>query len=472
MKYYLKILFAIFYLILVGQVKRTFASHAAGAEISYVCLGSGNYEITYMLYRDCYGILPNTSMDFQITNDCGIPAQTVFLSQLGMEVDVINVCPTSVTTCHGGPYTGIQKYTYRGIVNLSAECTWYIGHGEPARNAAITTITGGGSDILFVSCMINNRSGICNNSPLFTEDPILSYCVGQILLVEPPVNDNENDSLSFELITPRTGPNLFDTVTFLAGYSKSQPFLCNSPMTFNPVTGIFRGIPSTTDISIYALMINEFRNGVLIGQVVRDITLTAENCNNIIPFFTGINGFPNFTIDVIANQQNCFFISAIDPNSTNQTTIEYDYSIPGMTFSSSGGQVDTGYFCWTPTLADTLQNPYCIRVKVTDGNCPMLGICGRNFYLNVQTAVGVDDIVQSDLAIWPNPFTSEINLSSSLTGKVEIKLFDIQGRQVMNSIVTDSNSSIILNNLEEGIYLISITSMNSGQTYWNRLLKN
>ncbi len=187
---------------------------------------------------------------------------------------------------------------------------------------------------------------------------------------------------------------------------------------------------------------------------------------------TGFDGLPNYNIDVYANQQNCFFISAVDPNVSNQTVIEYDYSIPSMTYISSGGQLDTGYFCWTPTSADTLQNPYIIRVKVTDGNCPILGISARNFYLNVQTAVGVEDIIQNDITIWPNPFSSEINLSSSFVRKVEIKLFDIQGRQVMNSIVTDSNGPVKLNNLEEGIYLISISSLTTGHTYWKRVIKD
>ncbi len=269
-------MFTIFYLILVVQVKTSIASHAAGADISYVCLGSGNYEITYTLYRDCYGILPNTSMDFQITNDCGLPIQTVFLNQLGTEVDVISVCSGAVTTCHGGSYSGIQKWTFRGVVNLPGECNWYIGHGEPARNAAITTITGAGSDIQYVYCMINNYSGLCNSSPLFNEDPILIYCIGQVLLIEPPVFAFEHDSLSFELITPRTGPAVTDTVTFLSGYSATQPFTCSLPMTFDPQTGIFRGIPSQSDVSIYAVLVSEYRNGILIGQIERDMMLTSE----------------------------------------------------------------------------------------------------------------------------------------------------------------------------------------------------
>src|SRR4030095_10238138 len=32
----------------------TFATHIIGGEMSYICLGSDNYEITLKLYRDCY----------------------------------------------------------------------------------------------------------------------------------------------------------------------------------------------------------------------------------------------------------------------------------------------------------------------------------------------------------------------------------------------------------------------------------
>ncbi|MBK7430026.1 MAG: hypothetical protein IPI62_03570 [Bacteroidetes bacterium] len=47
-------------------------------------------------------------------------------------------------------------------------------------------------------------------------------------------------------------------------------------MTFDPVTGVFRGIPAQTDVTIYAMAIKEYRNGVLIGQVERDMMLLQD----------------------------------------------------------------------------------------------------------------------------------------------------------------------------------------------------
>lgn len=56
---------------------------------------------------------------------------------------------------------------------------WNFSHGESARNSAITTITGAGSDILYVYTQLNNTAGLVNNSPIFSNRPVPFACVGQ-----------------------------------------------------------------------------------------------------------------------------------------------------------------------------------------------------------------------------------------------------------------------------------------------------
>ena len=255
--------------------------------MTYTCLGPGptpgsmQYQVTFSFYRDCFGITPSTSMDVQITNGCGYPTQTVFLNQLGTEVDVPTTCPTAVTRCHGGTYTGIQLWTYQGVITLPGPCAnWEIGHGEPARNAAITTITGGGSDILYVFSTINNMNGLCNSSPLFTNPPVPFACVGQRFCF------NHGDSLSYQLTLQ--GQVQCKRHRNLSSRFKSSLIL-NSYISFDPISGDFCFIPTATDVSVFAVLVNEYRNGVLIGQVERDVQLTVENCGNII-LATGING--------------------------------------------------------------------------------------------------------------------------------------------------------------------------------------
>ena len=90
-------------------------------------------------------------------------------------------------------------------------------------------------------------------------------------------------------------------------------------------------------------MVNEYRNGVLIGQVERDIQLTVLNCNNFLPTLTGINGTPSFSRNLCADQPFSFYIASIDADAPNTTTITWDFGIPGATLTMTGGQRDSAF---------------------------------------------------------------------------------------------------------------------------------
>ena len=427
---------------------QSIASHAMGSDMTYTCLGPGptpgsmQYQVTFSFYRDCFGITPSTSMDVQITNGCGYPTQTVFLNQLGTEVDVPTTCPTAVTRCHGGTYTGIQLWTYQGVITLPGPCAnWEIGHGEPARNAAITTITGGGSDILYVFSTINNMNGLCNSSPLFTNPPVPFACVGQRFCFNHGGYDLDGDSLSYQLMTPRTGPSASDTVTYLPGYSTSSPIL-NSYISFDPISGDFCFIPTATDVSVFAVLVNEYRNGVLIGQVERDVQLTVENCGNIIPFATGINGMPFFDASICANANLSFYIASIDPDAPNTTTLTWNSTIPGATFTTTNGHRDSAFFSWTPNTGDISLNPYCFTVTVQDDNCPFQG---TNTYSYCITVNGVEADAGPDQTI---SCSQTANLLATATG----------GNGIYNYVWDNGTIGDTQTGVGVGQYTVTVTS--------------
>lgn len=434
--------------ILLFQSNQTFASHAMGSDMTYTCLGPGptpgsmQYQVTFSFYRDCFGILPSTSMDVQITNGCGYPTQTVYLNQLGTEVDVPTTCPTAATTCHGGSYTGIQLWTYQGVITLPGPCAnWQIGHGEPARNAAITTITGAGSDNLYVYSTINNMGGLCNSSPMFTNPPVPFACVGQRFCFNHGGYDLDGDSLSYQLMTPRTGPLPSDTVTYSPGYSTTRPIL-NSYISFDPVSGDFCMIPTQPDVSVFAVLVNEYRNGVLIGQVERDVQLTVENCGNVIPFATGINGMPSFDASICANSNLSFYIASIDPDAPNTTTLTWNSTIPGATFTTTNGHRDSAFFSWTPTTSDISLNPYCFTVTVQDDNCPFQG---TNTYSYCITVNGVEANAGADQTIACSQ-TANLNASA------------IHGNGIYNYVWDDGTVGPSRNGVGLGSYTVTVTS--------------
>ena len=468
-----KINISILIILLFGMISdQSKASHATGAEFSYTYISPNVYEITYVFYRDCHGISGSPSMDIDIINSCGYPSQIVSLPQYGIETDVETTCANAVSECHGGIYPGRQKWIYIGMVTLSGPCAeWQIGHGESARNAAITTIQGNGSDILYVYCTINNLSGIVNNSPVFINDPVVIYSANQRLSIDNSVYDMDGDSLSFEFIVPRTGPNIIDTVDFLDGYFYDQPFISSSPVTIEANTGLIVGMPVQTEASIFAVLVNEYRNGILIGQIERDLNFLIETSANIIPDITGFFGSSDFTIDIFANQPNCFQIPSQDASGNSQTSIDINCSIPGMTYYTGGGVRDTAYFCWNPTLADTSGNPYCFTVSVKDDNCPLLGYQARSYCVNVQLPVGLPDLQSNSIAIYPNPFKSELKISTDFEGKTSLSVFDLQGRKIISRICESKETIHDLQELENGLYLISVLSLENGRVVYQRILK-
>src|SRR5437867_3018138 len=129
--------------LLLSSVKRSDASHAAGAEITYRWLGGLTYEVTCTFYRDCAGIdAPlSVSLDYH-SNACGAFDATVILNPIaGTGQEITYACPGSPTTCNGGTQPGIKQWVYRGTITLPYACTdWNFNFAVAARNCAITTI--------------------------------------------------------------------------------------------------------------------------------------------------------------------------------------------------------------------------------------------------------------------------------------------------------------------------------------------
>ncbi|HRH67846.1 MAG TPA: PKD domain-containing protein, partial [Bacteroidia bacterium] len=171
--------------------------------------------------------------------------------------------------------------------------------------------------------------------------------------------------------------------------------------------------PTQTDVTVFAVLVNEYRNGVLIGQVERDIQLTVNNCNNFLPFLTGINGAPSFSRTICAGQPFSFYIASIDTNSTDTTTITWDQSIPGATFTVTGNKRDSAFFSWTPTSADISGTPTCFTATVSDDRCPYQGI---QIFSYCFTVIGVAPDAGIDQTISCNTTTTLNGTASGGSG--------------------------------------------------------
>ncbi len=324
------------------------ATHAMGGELTYTCLGGNQYKVTLKFYRDCNGVAAptncNNGLSFNVSSaNCGANFNQCFALE---SVQVITpICPTEIDRCSStnGVY-GVEEYTFSRIVNLSAYAgcatgnDWVIGWTLCCRNNAITSLQTPGTQSLYLSTRLNTTVTPCNNSPVFNTDPTPYYCLGQSLSYNPGATDPDGDSLAFSIIQPRTTNNA--PIPFAAGYTLAQPIRNNGgagAVTLNPITGTITCTPSIQQVAVVTYQVSEYRNGVLIGTVTRDVQFVVRQCaGNSSPTATGFNGTNNYVTTVCAGTPVTLTINTSDPNAGQSTTIVWNNGIPGATFTTSG----------------------------------------------------------------------------------------------------------------------------------------
>jgi hypothetical protein len=143
--------------------------------------------------------------------------------------------------------------------------------------------------------------------------------------------DMDGDSLIYSLSTPLnmedTGggkPFIYNAWKF--GYNLLNVIGPGSQHIVNKNTGFTRSRPSRLGIYIIAIKCEEFRNGVKIGEVIRDISITARN----FPIVTSINENKNLntSISIFPNPNNGIFNLNIKDIETDKFSVKI-YSLSG-----------------------------------------------------------------------------------------------------------------------------------------------
>ncbi|MBL7924791.1 MAG: PKD domain-containing protein [Bacteroidia bacterium] len=383
LRHWLLILVAV---VLTASSKDANASHAMGADLTYECLGGNTYKVRLSFYRDCIGIPAPANIYVNIRSvSCGQNLGVTCYPIPGTGQEVTYLCPTANSTCNGGTFTGIQEWVYEGIVTIPMQCPdWLFSYSLCCRNAAITTISSPGSNTFFIYASLNNTITPCNSSPTFTNKPVPFACLGQQLCFNHGAIDPDGDSLVYTLVNPKqTATN---DVSYINPYNAGNPLASSPALQFNNQTGDICFTPTQLQVTVMAVLVQEYRNGVLIGYVVRDIQVTVLNCVNDLPTLTGINGTNDFDMTVCANEPFCFDVFSNDINAGQQVSLFWNSGVGGATFNSAGAPHPTGTFCWTPTTADISNAPHCFTVRVSDDACPYIG---SNTYSYCITVTGI-----------------------------------------------------------------------------------
>ena len=354
------------------------ASHMEGADFRFRCLGGNQYEITLSFYRDCAGIDSDLSSFINIASaSCGQN-----LSMTANRISVVEVSPLCASqlpqsSCNGGTLPGVQLVTYVGTITLPMACNdWIVSYSSCCRNSSITNISNPGSANMYVEGRINNLTVSCNNSPDFTTPPVPYICSGVPFSYNHGVVDPEGDSLRYTMIAPLNAAGT--PLIYNAGYTINNPMNMTGVLTFDPATGQMTFTPNGPQIVAVAVRVDEYRNGVLIGSVVRDMQIVVINCSNNPPVAntpTAVSGatLNGNTFSTCPGRNVSFNITATDLNATDILTAvsTITANLPGAIVTTTGSNPINLSVNWTVPAVPL--SSYNFTITFQDNACPIRG---------------------------------------------------------------------------------------------------
>lgn len=173
------------------------------------------------------------------------------------------------------------------------------------------------------------------------------------------------------------------------------------------------------------------------------------------------------------NQHDVFFV-CIYPNGKPTTTQKWideygiEYPIIHNTEESNGMEgpaidIWMKYYCELPTTAliapdKSIALNDITPMKTAQNIIDALSAFGiEQHECGEENTDGNEELVNNTFNIYPNPASSELNITSATSGEATISVYDMTGRCVKNVVVNDiSNATININDINKGIYFIDI----------------
>lgn len=380
-------------LLLLSNCNQLRAAHLIGGELSYECLGDDStYVITLKIYRDCLGGgAPFDNPAYLFLYD----SAGTYLNFLSIAAPEITLLPVvSDNPCLSiPPGICVEEGIYQDTVTLPPIPGGYsLVYQRCCRNASIVNILDPGLTGSTYEQIIPPASvAPCNSSPAFNNFPPIVLCADDPLNFDHSATDIDGDSLVYELCSPFSGasamcprpagpftgfgcppeppPPPYDPVVFIAPFSETFPLDAAPALAIDPVTGLLTGTPTTPGQYVVGVCVKEYRDGVLLGNHIRDFQFNVAECTPLV-----VASIPDFILDCqdrtinvsnMSSGADFFFWDFGDPGSTTDTSTAES---PGpFTYSDTGSYVITlianpGFVC-----ADTAYATVSIFPTLTGG---------------------------------------------------------------------------------------------------------
>ena len=361
MKFYTKLIVFSLVLLLSSQLAK--ATHYRAGEIVYRQIAELRYEVTVITYTTANS-----------------PADKPFIDQFFWGDGTIDTIYRINGPLNGGFPSGevvgndIQKNVYRGIhtypgVPPPPTRYYVIGALDPNRIDGINNIDNGNSVNVqfYVEDTIKFPTDLANigfnNSPILLNPPIDYANVNDTFYHNPAAYDPDGDSLDFRLMVPLQAQS-----TNVPVYTYPDQWCpTNDAFVINRFTGeIIWAVPCQQGIFNIAILITEFRNGVIVGTMIRDMQIIVLSVPNDPPQIADIRD-----TCIRAGDTLIVPVTATDPQVLQTVTLTANGApledlISPATFIATAGNPANGTFRWNTVCEHIRSQPYTTVFKAED----------------------------------------------------------------------------------------------------------
>jgi gliding motility-associated-like protein len=332
---------------------QSFATHNRSGEITYKYLYGNTYEFT-------------------ITTCTKLSSEA---NRLELEIHFGDGTMDTIprVTFYDYPATDTKQNYYVGIHTFTGPGTYLIQCEDPNRNANVLNIANSVDKLFCIQSLltISPFLGHPNNSVQLIDCPCPEEtCTGQPWIYNFGAYDPDGDSLSYQLI-PCKGENCLDML--MPDEYQYPQLVGGGVLSIDVFTGtLFWNAPQLSGEYNLAVLISEYRRGIRIGYVIRDMQVTVKNlCLNNAPSISSVDD-----VCLKVNESYDFQAYAQDDPQTAQDQPVLHWEAFGEAFylpvnpasfdPSPDGNPITGVFHWQPGCEAVRNSPYLFTLEATD----------------------------------------------------------------------------------------------------------
>lgn len=317
-----------------------FATHNRAGEITYVMTDKYTIELTITTYTYTLSLADRDELDVSwgdSTTSTASRIQYVLLPD------------------------NYKKNTYKATHTYPGADVYEIVVEDPNRNFGVINIPNSVNVVFALKTIIQINPDIgLNSTPTLLNPPIDKAALYQEFIHDPAAFDPDNDSLSFKLTAclqelGQPIPDYTIPAHDIAFYVDEQTgqLVWNSPQQ----VGIYN----------VAILVEEWREGVKIGNMIRDMQINVEETSNNPPVIDSLSD-----ICVTAGDTVSFLVYAYDPDFNLLNMLAYGgpfeqpISPAEFMLEDQVGNTFIYRFIWATDCSHVLKNPYSVTFKAYD----------------------------------------------------------------------------------------------------------